>query len=64
MEIEGDNASFRPEDIRILIVDDIPENIRLLGSILRAEGYQVIPAASGEQVLFFIARNSGKTLPV
>ena len=30
---------------KILIVDDVPKNIQLLGSLLRAEGYNLIPAS-------------------
>jgi CheY-like chemotaxis protein len=36
---------------KVLIVDDVPKNIQMLGSVLRGEGYQVIPATSGEQTL-------------
>jgi CheY-like chemotaxis protein len=36
---------------KILIVDDVPKNIQVLGSTLRSKGYQVIPATSGEQAL-------------
>ncbi|MBN1516412.1 hybrid sensor histidine kinase/response regulator [Candidatus Sumerlaeota bacterium] len=39
------------EKFKVLIVDDAPKNIQLLGSNLRAEGYQVIPATSGAQAL-------------
>ncbi len=35
----------------IMVVDDEPGNIRLLGEILVAEGYQVIVARSGEEAL-------------
>src|SRR5688572_11419045 len=36
---------------RILIVDDVPKNIQVLGTALRNEGYEIIPALSGEQAL-------------
>ena len=36
---------------KILVVDDVPKNIQVLGSVLRGEGYEVIPATSGEQAL-------------
>ena len=39
------------EKARILVVDDVPKNIQVLGSLLRSEGYQVIPATSGAQAL-------------
>lgn len=35
----------------ILIVDDTPENLRLLGSILEQEGYEVLLASSGQEAL-------------
>jgi signal transduction histidine kinase len=35
----------------ILIVDDVPENLDLLGTVLRAEGYKVRPAPSGKLAL-------------
>jgi CheY-like chemotaxis protein len=36
---------------RILVVDDEPDIIRLLKLVLEAEGYQVVPALSGEEAL-------------
>lgn len=41
---------------RILVVDDAPENIRLLGALLTGAGYTVTVARSGEQALEQIAR--------
>ena len=35
----------------ILIVDDVPENIRLLGTILQKEGYKISAAKEGMQAL-------------
>ncbi len=35
----------------ILIVDDIPKNLQVLGSILRAEGYEIAIAMNGKQAL-------------
>ncbi|UXI68301.1 hybrid sensor histidine kinase/response regulator [Tahibacter amnicola] len=35
----------------VLVVDDQPANIQLLGQVLSAAGYEVMPAASGEQAL-------------
>ena len=37
--------------MKILIVDDVPTNLRLLGAILESEGHEVIPAADGLQAL-------------
>jgi signal transduction histidine kinase len=36
---------------KILVVDDIPENVRLLEAVLVPRGYEVIPAMSGEEAL-------------
>ena len=41
---------------RILVVDDTPANVKLLGDLLRFKGYEVETAASGEQALEAIAR--------
>jgi class 3 adenylate cyclase len=41
---------------RILVVDDTPANVKLLGDLLRAKGYEVTTAANGEQALESIAR--------
>jgi len=35
---------FRPSDHRILLVDQDPEILRLLGASLRNEGYRVLEA--------------------
>src|SRR6266542_2619993 len=35
----------------ILVVDDIPENVRLLEAVLIPRGYEVVTATSGEQAL-------------
>ena len=40
---------------RILVVDDTPQNVKLLGDLLAARGYAVQTAASGEQALERIA---------
>ncbi len=36
---------------RILVVDDTPQNVRLLGDLLAAKGYEVATAASGAEAL-------------
>jgi len=41
---------------RILVVDDTPANIKLLGDLLRLKGYEVSTAASGEDALAMIAK--------
>ena len=40
---------------RVLVVDDTPHNVKLLGDVLTARGYAVQTAASGEQALERIA---------
>ncbi len=42
------NENYQP---LILIVDDIPKNLQILGSILNLESYQIAFASSGEQAL-------------
>ena len=34
---------------RLLIVDDSPQNIRLLDAVLSPRGYAVLPASSGRR---------------
>ena len=36
---------------KILVVDDIPQNVKLLADILTVEGFDVVTAASGEEAL-------------
>lgn len=38
-------------DFLILIVDDIPKNIQLIGKILDNKGYQIVAVTKGDQVL-------------
>jgi CheY-like chemotaxis protein len=42
---------------RILVVDDTPQNVRLLGDLLTAKGYDVTAAASGAEALEQIERH-------
>jgi adenylate cyclase len=39
----------------ILVVDDIPANVRLLEAVLVTHGYEVVTATSGEEVLDLVA---------
>lgn len=41
------NSEIQQLDAEILVVDDIPANLKLLTSILSHRGYRVRPAASG-----------------
>ncbi len=40
----------------ILIVDDQPQNLRLLDAVLQPRGYRTVPAASGEEALEVLRR--------
>jgi len=44
------------ENQLILIVDDAPKNLQVLGSILKKEGYQIVFANSGVQALDYISK--------
>ena len=39
------------EQLKVLIVDDVIDNIRVIGRLLKNKGIQVAPATSGEQAL-------------
>ena len=41
---------------RILVVDDTPQNVKLLADLLSVKGYQVSTAANGEQALERVAK--------
>ena len=36
---------------KILVVDDMPQNVKLLADILTVKGYEVVTAASGSEGL-------------
>jgi adenylate cyclase len=40
---------------KVLVVDDIPENVRLLEAVLVPRGYEVLTATSGEEALNVVA---------
>ena len=42
---------------RILVVDDTPQNVKLLADLLSVKGYQVSTAANGEQALEKVAKD-------
>jgi len=42
------------KDFKILIVDDVPTNIQVLGSILRNESFQIAFASSGKEALSLV----------
>jgi CheY-like chemotaxis protein/class 3 adenylate cyclase len=39
------------EDARILVVDDVPQNVRLLEAVLTPRGYDVVSATDGDRAL-------------
>lgn len=45
------------EHIRILVVDDVLENIQVIGGLLREKGYMISVAQSGEQALEVVKEN-------
>jgi len=52
--VEYSKDLYVPETADILIVDDNPDNLRLLSEILTEKEYKVRPAASGEMALISI----------
>ncbi len=40
---------------RILVVDDVPQNVRLLQAVLEPRGYEVVTASTGEEALGRVA---------
>ena len=46
-----DRSPTPEEPARILVVDDTPQNIRLLEAVLTPRGYEVLAAGSGQQAL-------------
>lgn len=52
MTVTNESPQFQnPKVADILIVDDTPANLRLLASLLGAQGYQVRPVTSGKQAI-------------
>lgn len=43
---------------KVLVVDDTPQNIRLLDAMLVPRGYAVVPAASGPEALALVVREA------
>ena len=43
------------DDARVLVVDDLPQNLRLLEAVLSPHGFTVVSAGSGEEALALIA---------
>ena len=49
-----------PEQATILVVDDLPQNVRLLEAILAPRGYRVAAANSGREALEHAGRGAGR----
>ncbi|HWO51290.1 MAG TPA: response regulator, partial [Ornithinibacter sp.] len=45
-----------PDDATVLIVDDLPQNLRLLDAVLSPQGFTVLSASSGEEALDLLSR--------
>ena len=56
-------VATHPSSARILIVDDDARNVRLMEILLKAEGYQVEMATSGEQGLAAVAGRKPDGVP-
>ncbi len=48
--------THNPQDYNILIVDDLPKNIQVLGNVLNSQNYNVEFATSGKNALEFLIR--------
>ena len=46
---------YDPTDVDILLVDDTPDNLRILSSLLKEEGYRLRQVTSGERALEAVA---------
>ncbi|MFC6669964.1 response regulator [Marinobacterium aestuariivivens] len=50
--------NLQPDCFRILVVDDTPRNIQLIGTLLKQEGYQINVAGNGRQALDIVAHSA------
>ena len=46
-----EKTAFNPQDCTILIVDDLIQNIEVLGRTLETQGYSITYALSGKEAL-------------
>ncbi|MBZ8180232.1 diguanylate cyclase [Oscillatoria salina] len=44
-------STFHPEDFLVLVVDDLNQNLQVIGEILEKQGYETTFATNGEQAL-------------
>ncbi|HEY8829851.1 MAG TPA: response regulator, partial [Candidatus Limnocylindria bacterium] len=42
---------------KILAVDDVPQNVRLLEAVLTSNGFEVVSAATGEEALLRVLKD-------
>jgi signal transduction histidine kinase len=45
------NPALSPARSRVLVVDDIPKNLQVVGAMLRSDGHELMAATSGAQAL-------------
>ena len=46
---------MRPEPL-VLVVDDVPQNVRLLEAVLSPKGFRVVTASSGQEALDVLSK--------
>lgn len=54
--MSGTDATIGPAHGRILVADDEPLNLRVVGDFLRVQGYEVVCVGDGQQALEALAR--------
>ena len=47
---------MKTDDATVLVVDDLPQNLRLMDAVLSPSGFTVLSASSGEAALELLAR--------
>lgn len=47
-----------PDDATVLVVDDLPQNLRLLDAVLTPQGFTVLCASTGEEALALLAERA------
>jgi phosphoserine phosphatase RsbU/P len=58
-QIQNDTLIAEAPPAKVLIVDDVPANLKILRDALRPEGYNILVAASGEDAL----RTASRSVP-
>jgi adenylate cyclase len=57
MSADATSASSPSPDATVLVVDDQPQNLRLLDAVLTPRGYRVLSALSGDEALSLLGNN-------